>query len=394
MRAASRHACQTFDSACSTGESRSARGARDAFAAHAELRCDGVERSIERLGLGTQNSMPQLLLFSGVGSIDCEAAIGSRQRQGITRAEEHQAARLLQEARDGGAGGGVFDAHEKRSTEQHRLARPQQGQCVRFVRVRRQVGDANFIQLERQSFGHPPRHFDLRRDVVTHQLDRRWRVHLRHDGGGDGFDHHGLPLGQERASLVQAEQCPQAGVEIVHAGQEVQDSLVHAQATGGRRVFLLQLEQPPESQWPHRCERAPMGFSQVRNGDAERRPWLAGRIELRTSQGQRPVHFDAGAQQQHFALENAEIERSHEHVDGRWRGQRISALREFALGSVGVVARQHTPQADEFCREQFLIGLDPAGVIHWIWIFWLNTGGVASASITGLSMPSMRRRAG
>ena len=157
--------------------------------------------------------------------------------------------------------------------------------------------------------------------------------------------------------MVDREQRPQALIEQIDAGKEMQDALVDAQRRADQRLVRLHLDQPPAAQRTRGRQRTPMRLVERAERRGEASATLA--IGLCTGRGKLRVHLHARAQQQGVALEWRQLEDIRDHVDGSRRRH----LRRGAVAFFGIVCRRFTrdppAQPQQLSDQISLIFLDP-----------------------------------
>ena len=166
----------------------------------------------------------------------------------------------------------------------------------------------------------------------------------------------------------------EALVEVGLAGDVVQHPFIDPQRASGQGIAGADLDQLEMPQRRGGKERAPLRAGQDRERESECRVGRGriglGRRQIRREAG---VHFDAGAQQQHVALERREAETRGHRLDGRrhrhcLRGFGKGAGRRLRIGRAGAGAGvggvratpfEVAPHACERGREIATVGFPP-----------------------------------
>ncbi len=275
----------------------------------------------------------------------------------------------------------ILAVEQQRAPPQRGLALPQPHEDVEFVRCRGNGMGRHHVQGEpytRRRLGGDP---TLRWPLVPHQLHHGKPPRCPRPDCGDRFGN--LEMGGHELFGVQRHRLHetlQVLVEVAEAGQVMQDALIDAERAGCQALTRAHLDQPPVSQGRAGGERAPVGFGQHGQGQAE---CGSGTLWIPLGSGtERPkggLELYTGAQQENVALESRKAEslakcvesgRSRQALDRRCqarfprggfaRGHKIGIGRSDG-GCVALERLAHDPDR----RHQIaLVGLVPGVLSH------------------------------
>ena len=273
--------------------------------------------------VGAQRLLPQRPLLLGGGPSHIEADQRPlAERSPLAAGEDDQAAHALDKASDRLSVHGVGRVELVAIEQQHRaaqrgLALPEPHQRLQLARVGRQILRADDAQIPSQLATGRRSHAALvgRLDAAQlHRGQRRIARRLRPQRG-DALGQSVLRWGQGRCLMHAVDDAEQPVIQVVHAQQIMQHALVDAQRAEHQRGARADLDQPPAPQRSLRRQRAPVRIGQRGQGQAEGRVRTL-RIAVRRSKerAEAGIQLQAGAQEQHVALEGREAEIDAERV--------------------------------------------------------------------------------